>query len=80
MVFSSIVFLLYFLPAFLLTYYFVNKQIYPNSAQSPLETSQINLEAEISQHNVIIIMATEVTFPGLGWGFIENTYNLFKGI
>jgi len=60
-------------------FWFYNQQIYPDSYQSPLETSQINLKEEIARHDVIIIMATEPTLPKLGWGFIENTYNLFKG-
>jgi hypothetical protein len=25
-------------------------------------------------------MATEATLPDLGWGFIENTYDHFKGV
>lgn len=61
-------------------FWFYNKQIYPDSYQSPIETSQINLKDEIAKHDVIIIMATEATLPNFGWGFIENTYNLFKGV
>lgn len=61
-------------------FWFYNKQIYPDSYNSPIETSQINLKDEIAKRDVIIIMATEATLPGFGWGFIENTYNLFKGI
>lgn len=61
-------------------FWFYNKQIYPDSYQSPIETSQIYLKDEIAKHDVIIIMATEATLPDFGWGFIENTYNFFKGI
>ncbi len=59
-------------------FWFYNKQIFPDSYQTPLETSQVDLNSEISKHDVIIIMATEATLPNLGWGFIENAYNLFK--
>jgi hypothetical protein len=58
-------------------FWFYNKQIYPDSHQSSLETSQINMGDEIAKHDVIIIMATEATLPSLGWGFIENAYDFF---
>lgn len=61
-------------------FWFYNKQVYPEWYQNGLETSQVNLAEEIKNHDVIIIMATEATLPELGWGFIENAYNLFKGI
>jgi hypothetical protein len=61
-------------------FWFYNKQIYPDSFNSPLETSQVNLKEEIARYDVIIILGTEATLPGFGWGFIENTYNFFKGL
>jgi len=61
-------------------FWFYNKQIYPDSYKSPIETSQLNLRKQIANHDVFIIMATEATIPRLGWGFIESTYKLFKGI
>jgi hypothetical protein len=60
-------------------FWYYNKQIFPESFQSPLETSQVDLKEQIARHDVIIIMATEATLPGLGWGFIENAWNLFCG-
>jgi len=59
-------------------FWFYNKQIFPDSYKSLKETNQVDLKDEIKQHDVIIIMATEATLPNLGWGFIENTYDLFK--
>ena len=61
-------------------FWYYNKQVYSDDNQNELETSQLNLNDEIQKHDVFIIMATEATLPNLGWGFIENTYNLFKGI
>ncbi|NLK15043.1 MAG: hypothetical protein GX311_01445 [Bacteroidales bacterium] len=61
-------------------FWFYNKQIYPNNDNTPTETSIFDLKDEIDKHDVIIIMATEATLPALGWGFIENVYNHFKGI
>ncbi|HKJ78660.1 MAG TPA: hypothetical protein VKA10_03950 [Prolixibacteraceae bacterium] len=60
-------------------FWFYNRQIYPDSYQSPLETNQVDLKEEIDQHDVFVLMATEATLPEFGWGFIENTFNLFKG-
>ena len=60
-------------------FWFYNKEIFPETFTSPLETSQINLKDEINKHDVIILMATEATLPKFGWGFIEKTYALFKG-
>lgn len=60
-------------------FWFYNKQIFPDSYQSPKETSEINLKDEIDKHDVIIILGTEATLPNFGWGFIENVYDNFKG-
>lgn len=59
-------------------FWFYNQQIYPDSYQSLKVTSKVNLKEEIDKHDVIILMATEASLPNLGWGFIENMYNLFK--
>lgn len=61
-------------------FWFYNKQVYPEYYKNGLETSQVNLKEEIQKHDIFIILATEATLPELGWGFIENTYDLFKGI
>lgn len=60
-------------------FWFYNKQIFPDSYESPKETSEINLKDEIDKHDVIIILGTEATLPNFGWGFIENVYDNFKG-
>jgi hypothetical protein len=58
-------------------FWFYNHQIYPDSYQSPLETSQVNLADEIARHDVIVLMATDATLHGLGWGFIERAHALY---
>ncbi len=60
-------------------FWFYNKEIYPDSYQSPKETDQIDLKQEIEQHDVFIIMGTEATLSRFGWGFITNLYEHFKG-
>jgi len=59
-------------------FWYYNKQIFPESFKSPLETNQVDLKEQIARHDVIIIMATEANLPGFGWGFIENAYNVFN--
>lgn len=61
-------------------FWFYNQQVYPDFYQNGLMTSQVNLKEEIEKHDIIFIMATEATLPDLGWGFIENAYDLFKGV
>jgi hypothetical protein len=60
-------------------FWYYNKQVFPESYQNPLETSQVDLRQQIALNDVIILMATEATLPKLGWGFIEKTYQMFKG-
>jgi hypothetical protein len=38
------------------------------------------LKDEIAKEDVIIILATAHNWGDIGWGFIEDTYDLFKGI
>lgn len=59
-------------------FWFYNQQIYPDSYDSPLNVSQVDLNEEIANHDIFIIMSTEANLPKLGWGFIENTYALLK--
>ena len=61
-------------------FWYYNKQIYPESFEKTVETTGINLKDEIARYDVIVIMATEATLPKLGWGFIENLSDFFRGI
>ena len=60
-------------------FWYYNQEVYTAGEDSQSETSRLNLKDEIAKHDVIIILATDSNLPGFGWGFIENTYNLFKG-
>ncbi len=61
-------------------FWFYNKQAFTAGQETEATTNQLNLKEEIAKNDVIIIMATEANLPKFGWGFIEETYNLFKGI
>ena len=58
-------------------FWYYNKEIYPQQSDIPLTTEDINLRDEISKYDVIIILGTDANLPNFGWGFIENSYNLF---
>jgi hypothetical protein len=58
---------------------FYNKQIYHDPNEPPIDVSDVRLKDEIDNHDIFIIMATEANLPGMGWGFIEDAYNLFSG-
>lgn len=57
-------------------FWFYNKLVYPDSFESPLEVSQLNLSDEIKDHDIFIILCTEANLPNLGWGFIEQAHSL----
>lgn len=59
-------------------FWFYNKQIYPDSYTNPLEVSEVDLSEELNNHDIFIIMGTEATLPGLGWGFIESAHNIIR--
>jgi hypothetical protein len=61
-------------------FWFYNKEVYPGNSQGAIAIDQIDVKEEILKKDIIIIMATEATLSSLGWGFIENTYNIFKGL
>jgi hypothetical protein len=50
-------------------FWFYNKQVYPESFKEPVMTSELNLEKEIINHDVILLMATEANLPGFPWNF-----------
>lgn len=57
-------------------FWFYNQQVFPESFKNPLYTNQLDIMDEIGKHDVIILMSTGPNLPGLGWGFIQNTYNI----
>ena len=59
-------------------FWYYNKQVYPDSFKKGIETSQLNLNDEIDNHDVIILMYTEATIGALGSGFIENVFTVLQ--
>lgn len=57
---------------------------YFKSAHSPRydkskKIEDVDIVDEINQHDVIILMATDVHLPNLGWNFIETMFGYYKG-
>jgi hypothetical protein len=58
-------------------FWYYNQEIYPPHFSSPWTTKDINLHDEILKFDFIIILCTDANLPNLGWGFIENSYDVF---
>lgn len=53
-------------------YWYYNQQAYP----ADVEVSNFSLSDAISEHDIILILSTDGTSKNLGWGFIEQAYEL----
>jgi hypothetical protein len=62
------------------SFWFYNREIYPDFFTKPLYTEYVDVMDEIQKHDVILIMAGEATLSNFGWGFIDIAYDLFRGI
>lgn len=60
-------------------FWYYNKQVFPESNNKETTTEQQDFTSVIANHEVIVIMATEATLRGIGWGFIERAEQYFKG-
>ncbi len=50
---------------------------YNKSLQDINPTRNITVEEEITNNDIVIIMATEANLKNVSWGFIDDAYNLF---
>lgn len=60
-------------------FWYYNKQVFPESNVKETTVEQQDFTSVIANHDVIVIMATEATLRGIGWGFIERADQYFKG-
>lgn len=60
-------------------FWYYNKQVFPESNSKETNVEQQDFTSVIANHEVIVIMATEATLRGIGWGFIERAEQFFKG-
>jgi hypothetical protein len=59
-------------------FWFYNKQVYPESFTESLMTSQLSLQKEIENHDVILLMATEANLPGFDWIFARRAFPVIE--
>ncbi|MDR2980536.1 MAG: hypothetical protein LBV02_08900 [Bacteroidales bacterium] len=59
-------------------FWFYNKEAYSDRFETAKNVEELNLKEELFNYDIIIIMATEATLPNLGWGFIENAYDIVR--
>ncbi len=57
--------------------YYYKENVLPGGASIPI--NQVNIKAEIENHDVILIMATDATLSNFGWGFIQDAYKIYGG-
>jgi hypothetical protein len=60
-------------------FWYYNNQVYPESSTQELLVENLDLKAELNNHEVFVIMATEATLSKISWGFTEKVEKLFKG-
>lgn len=54
-----------------------NKILYENGMKSQTPVQALDLKKELKKHDVILLMQTELTLYDLGWGFIEQVYDIY---
>lgn len=59
-------------------FWYYNKQIYPNSYDSPITVDDVDIEKKVLDNDVIIIMSTNANLPELSWGFIDKLYGILS--
>jgi hypothetical protein len=57
-------------------FWYYNKDIH-HGMDEPASTQDVDLKEEILKNDIFIILSTDANLPNLGWGFIENAYNVF---
>lgn len=59
-------------------FWYYNNQIYPDSFESPLNVSDIDIKQALMEADVVMLMSTESNLSNLGWGFIDNANDAFS--
>lgn len=62
------------------SFWYYNKEVYPESFKNILGTNHLNFKKELLDHDFIILMSSEAQLPEIGWGFIEKANDMFKGL
>lgn len=60
-------------------FWYYNRLIYRANHTEIRDATTANLTEEIAKNDVIVILCTEANLTRLGWGFIQQAYNLYSG-
>ncbi|HWY10307.1 MAG TPA: hypothetical protein VN026_03225 [Bacteroidia bacterium] len=58
-------------------FWYYNHAVFPES-EKVREVKKLNLAEEIKKQRIIVLMATENNIQNIGWGFIEQAFDLYK--
>jgi hypothetical protein len=59
-------------------FWYYNNRIVPNPSQTEkVEAWQLDLKQSIESSQIVLVMGSDPALPALGWGFIENVYELY---
>lgn len=58
-------------------FWYYNETVYPES-EPERNVKKLNFEEEIKKYQVIVLMATDCNVHDIGWGFIDQVYDLYK--
>ena len=61
------------------TFWYYNRQVFPDSYNSPTFVEEKNLAKEIESNDLFIIICTEGNMHNFGWGFLEKMDRHFYG-
>jgi hypothetical protein len=60
-------------------FWYYNKQLFKYDAEGKTyNTADVDLKQSIERNNFIFIMSTEASLKDIGWGFIDEVYNMYK--
>lgn len=61
-------------------FWYYNEQIYPDSYETPLKVSNVNIKNELEQVDVVILMSTDANLYKFAFGFIEQAHaSIYSG-
>jgi hypothetical protein len=58
-------------------FWYYNKDVYSNHNAVPITTDKLDLKKEIEDKKTIILLCTDGNYHQLGFGFINDAYNLY---
>lgn len=58
-------------------FWFYNESIYPDSFDSPLSVSDIDIKQEVEKNDFIVLMSTDANLYKFAFGFIDELYDAY---